>query len=382
MKNTDPYPEKQIINFVEALGKLPDHRDNRGKRHILAFIVVSVVLALLVGRSTTSGIFRYIRNKIEWLRTVTGIPDAKSISRAHLPRLLEGLDWDELNALIEAHFGVRLERAENQEWVAIDGKVMRGTVKSGNKQATVLAVAHESRTLLAQAKQSGSKSSEIPVVRKLLKDSGLEKGKVTLDAHHCNPKTTAQIHQAGGYYLTQVKENQSILLEQCKKSTAEGLRIGSDINTEKGHGRITVRRAELYSTGGLKLHGRWADSGIKTLVVMERETFDIKTQKTSRETSYYISNQAAEGTDSSKELSRAVRKHWGVESDNWIRDVTLKEDKIRIKSGNQAQIMSTLRSLSMRLLRKSGIKNFQEAIEGWADCTDTFEAMLKRLRFL
>ena len=96
----------------------------------------------------------------------------------------------------------------------------------------------------------------------------------------------------------------------------------------------------------------------------------------------YISNQAAEGTDSSKELSRAVRKHWGVESDNWIRDVTLKEDKIRIKSGNQAQIMSTLRSLSMRLLRKSGIKNFQEAIEGWADCTDTFEAMLKRLRFL
>ena len=100
-----------------------------------------------------------------------------------MPRLLEGLDWDELNTLIERHFGVRLERTENQEWVAVDGKVMKGTVKSGNKQAVLLAVTHESRTLLAQAKQSGPKSSEIPVVRKLLKDSGLEKGKVTLDAH-------------------------------------------------------------------------------------------------------------------------------------------------------------------------------------------------------
>ena len=160
------------------------------------------------------------------------------------------------------------------------------------------------------------------------------------------------------------------------------MRIGADSSTEKGHGRITVRRAVLYSTEGLKLHGRWDDSGIQTLVVMERETFEVKKQKTSHEISYYISNHAAEGSDSSKELSRAVRKHWGVESDNWIRDVTFKEDSIRIKSGNQAQIMSTLRSLSMRLLRKSGIKNFQEAIEGWADCTDTFEAMLKRLRFL
>jgi ribosomal protein L18E len=48
----------------------------------------------------------------------------------------------------------------------------------------------------------GSKASEITVVRDLLKASSLERHKVTLDAHHCNPETTAQIHQAGGQYLT------------------------------------------------------------------------------------------------------------------------------------------------------------------------------------
>ncbi len=99
-------------------------------------------MALMLERSITSSIFRYIRNNIEWLRIVTGIPDAEPISRAHPPRLLEKLDWDELNELIDAHFGIQLERTENQEWVAIDGKVMKGTLKSGNKQAVVLGVTH------------------------------------------------------------------------------------------------------------------------------------------------------------------------------------------------------------------------------------------------
>ena len=140
----------------------------------------------------------------------------------------------------------------------------------------ILAVTHESRTVLAQAKQTGPKSSEIPVVRKLLKDSGLEKGKVTLDAHHCNPKTTAQIHQAGGCYSTQVKENQPILLKQCKKLSEESPRIGSDSSIEKGHGRITERHAALYSIKGVKLHNRWNNSDIKTLIIMERKTIEVK----------------------------------------------------------------------------------------------------------
>ncbi len=60
MNNVESYPEEQLAHFIEALDKLPDHRDNRGKRHRLAFIIASVVMALMVGRLTTSGIFRYI----------------------------------------------------------------------------------------------------------------------------------------------------------------------------------------------------------------------------------------------------------------------------------------------------------------------------------
>jgi len=384
MNNVTPYSCEDVINFVDALEQLTDPRDNRGKRHSLSFVTASVVLAMQAGRSKVSGIFRYINNKIQWLREATGIRDAMPVSRACLPRLLEQLDWKELNALIETYFGVRLEITANREWVAIDGKVLRGTIGSGNKQAAVSAVTHGNRKLLAQAEQAGPKSSEIPVVRRLLLDSGLEKGKVTLDAHHCNPATTAQIHRAGGRYLIQVKENQPVLLRQCREQAAQSVPQGKDAGKEKGHGRITARRARLFSMSTLTTDARRSGSGLRTLVVMKRKTVDMRTGKTSRETSYYVSNQEVEKSspDGTRELACAVRGHWSVESDNWIRDVTLNEDGVKTKSGRQAQIMGSLRSLAMRLLRRSGVKNFQAAIETFADCTDKFETMLRRVKFL
>ena len=85
-----------------------------------------------------------------------------------------------------------------EEWISADGKVMRGTLKSGEKQAIIHAVSHESRIDVAQARQAGDKSSEITVMREFLKETGLENAKISLDAHHCNPETMTQVEQADG----------------------------------------------------------------------------------------------------------------------------------------------------------------------------------------
>jgi predicted transposase YbfD/YdcC len=376
--------ETNVCNFVEALSQLTDDRDNRGKRHALAFVVAGVVLAILSGRSKVSSIFRYLRNRIEWLREVTQHPEAGVVSRAHLPRLLARVDWVELNTLIDQHFGVQVELSATHDWVAIDGKVLRGTLASGDKQSVVFAVRHASRTLLAQAPMHGSKASEIPVVRDLLQHSQLEARKVTLDAHHCNPTTTAQIHQAGGQYVIQVKENQPLLLTQCQSVAAAAVPLGSHDECEKGHGRLTTREGQCFDMRALRLAPRWSDSGIHTLVVMTRHTVTFATQKTTCETAYYISNQALSTDPQAQalELTGAIRQHWHVESDNWIRDVTLDEDHIKTTSANQAQNMGCLRSLAMRLLRRFNVKNFQEALEDFADCPSRFEALLRQVKFL
>ena len=70
----------------------------------------------------------------------------------------------------------------------------------------------------------------------LLKDSELEKQKVSLDTHHFNPITMAQIHQANGTYLTQVKENQAIFLKQCKLLSIESTPLSETVSHEKARG--------------------------------------------------------------------------------------------------------------------------------------------------
>ena len=160
--------------------------------------------------------------------------------------------------------------------------------------------------------------------------------------------------------------------------------LGSHDACEKGHGRLTTREGQCFDMRALRLAPRWSDSGIHTLVVMKRQPVTRATQQTTSEAAYYISNQALSSDPQAQamELTGAIRQHWHVESDNWMRDVTLDEDHIKTKSSNQAQIMGCLRSLAMRLLRRFNVKNFQEALEDFADCPSRFEALLRRVKFL
>ena len=165
--------------FIAALKNLTDTRDNRGKRHSLVVLIVTVVFATLVNRSKVSSIQRYMANKIHWLREITGIHDATVISRAHLPRMLAKLDWVALSVVINECYGEQIKALIQEEWMGADGKVLRGTLKSGEKQAIIPVVSHDSRIDVAQACQAGDKSSEITVMREFMKETGLEKSVVS-----------------------------------------------------------------------------------------------------------------------------------------------------------------------------------------------------------
>jgi len=96
-----------------------------------------------------------------------------------------------------------------------------------------------------------------------------------------------------------------------------------------------------------------------------------------------VSNSAIESSSTqalAEELACAIRYHWGVESNNWIRDATFNEDRIKTKAGNRAQIMALLRGLAVELIRKTSPKNFQAAIENLSDSVDSLESMPRQVR--
>ena len=80
---------------------------------------------------------------------------------------------------------------------------------------------------------------------------------------------------------------------------------------------------------------------MRFLVVVNRETIRKSNSKQTQETSYYVSNYKDLGNeDVSVELTKAIRKHWSVESNNWQLDVTFDEDNVRVSDDNQSQILS------------------------------------------
>ncbi len=60
----------------------------------------------------------------------------------------------------------------------------------------------------------------------------------------------------------------------------------------------------------------------------------------------------------------------------------LREDGIKTKAGNQAQAMGLLRGLAIELIRNTMPKNFQAAIDTFADSAQALESMLLQVQFL
>jgi len=306
-----------------------DLRDNRGKRHDLAVVLVGVTLAVLSNRDgCLSSIHRHLVNYYEPLVLVLGVEKLRPVSRPQLPRILENVSVSVFDNLIFSHFGVRLNEKE-RKWLAIDGKELRGSIEAGAKRGEVVvqAVSHESGQTVAQNYYCGRKESEVPAVRKLLETDSLSSEKISLDALHCKPQTLEIIAESKGKYLVGVKENQKELLKEIIKTSENQAILWKDRKNNKEHGRIETRSYEFYDVLEMEKDERWKNCQIRTEIKVIREREEMKSGKKSVETSYYISNEVGKY----EEIAKAIRRHWQVETNNHIRDVTLKEDRMRSK---------------------------------------------------
>ena len=392
--------EEQVINnaktLIERVQQIPDRRDNRGKRQTLPVVLACVLMAMLSNRSYMSSIQRYMSHKIEWLKDVFDSPKATAVSRAQLPNILARVDWESLNTVFNALFGLCIEQ-HTGEWKAVDGKSLTGTIvdpaQAHDHERLVLVVGHTSHDILEQQRFSGAKESEVTVVRDLLEQTGLVGDKISFDAGHAYPDTLAPIHAADGIYVVQIKQNQPQLFttlvqlaeqveqEEMESEQAKFPAAGVVISTvDKGHGRLEERTGRVLSLDPGVLDQRWDPTGMKTVIVMDRRTEDLNTGKTSDERSYYVSNQPAATHE--QDLFDAVRGHWRVESMNWIRDVTFNEDQVRTKDPNTGQILSSLRTMALTLLQSLHPKNVKATLEELADTPNALHDLLVRFNLV
>ena len=282
-----------------------------------------------------------------------GVEKRRPVSRSQLPLILEKVAVEVFDQLLFENFGVKLNGG-HRRWFAFDGKELRGSIETGDKrgEAIVQAVAHANRQVAAQDYYSGLKESEILTVRQLLDKSGLSSEKVSLDALHCNPQRLELIAASKGKYLVGLKENQKELKKQIGREIKKQAVLFKTGGVEKGHGRIETRRYEFYDLLEMEKDERWKKCQIKTLIKVNRERIDQKSGKKSHEESYYVSNEVGNYT----ELSEAVRLHWQVETNNHLRDVSLKEDKMRSKKRSSRKQWQESEHWQWQFYRKQSVR--------------------------
>ena len=309
-----------------------DLRDSRGKRHQLAIVLLGVTMAVLSNRDgNLSSIQRHLANHYEKLMRHLELEKRTPISRAQLPRVLEKVSVEVFDQLVFAHFGERLN-AKQKQWFAVDGKELCGSIESGERrgEAIVQVVGHETMQTVNQDYYSGEKESEVPAVRSLLKKNGLQSQKISLDALHCKPKTLETIVSGGGKYLVGLKENQKELKREVSQTMNRQAGLWKTETLEKGHGRIEFRKYEFYDLLEMTQEQRWNQLQIRTGIKVSRTREQLRSGKQNTEESYYLTNEVG----NYEELAQAVRLHWSVETNNHLRDVSLREDKMRSKKSH------------------------------------------------
>jgi predicted transposase YbfD/YdcC len=194
------------LALTEVLADLPDPRSCHGRIHPLPAVLALVVLGLLMGRTSLSGIARLGRLYGAPLAHALGFRRSKPPGKAMLSELLRLLDVDALEAALARWIRSRL--AAEPGHISLDGKTLKGS-RDGPLpgQHLVAAYAPQAEAVLAQMRVD-AKTNEHKAALVLLGLIPLEGKVVVGDALFCQRDVAAQVVAAGADYVFIVKDNQ------------------------------------------------------------------------------------------------------------------------------------------------------------------------------
>jgi predicted transposase YbfD/YdcC len=358
----------EVGSLFEALLPLHDQRDARGLRYALVTVLVFVVLAKLAGEDWLRGIAQWVAERKDSLAEGLGLAKSQAPHYTTYARILtHAVRVDEFEQVV-SHFFATLPQAGHTFEIALDGKTLRGTIPLGQTRGVHLLAAYlpgEGLVLMQVAVESHE--NEIAAAPQVLKRLDLQGKIVTGDALLTQRKLAQQIVEAGGDYVFPVKDNQPHLLadiqtlfapEPCIKGFSPAPKDFRSADTlEKGHGRLEHRTITVSQD--LKGYVDWPYT--EQVFKLERECTQLNTGQFTHEVVYGVSSLTASEADAARLLA-ITRRHWGIESGlHYRRDVTLREDRSRVRTGQAPQVLAAINNLVLGLLARLGYTSAPQA---------------------
>jgi predicted transposase YbfD/YdcC len=335
---------EELFKFLEIV---EDRRQKRKVRHKISDIIVLVFFALLANANTWEEIEYFGREYKEFLKGYLelpyGIPSHDTIERVLAMISPEYLKQFQLlwNEMLNRDEGEKIKKI-----LAIDGKTQCGNGNKNQRPNHIVSVVDENGFCLGEERVS-EKSNEITAIPNLLKQLNVKGQIITTDAMGTQTEIVKEIRRRGADYVLALKGNQASLHDDVQlyfNTPALLSGCASTKTVEKARGGIETR--EYWQTediGWLSRKKDWA--GLKS-VAMTRNTIEKEGQKTA-ETRYFISSLPLDV----KEIARAIRKHWMVESYHWHLDVTFREDANQTLEKQAAFNLNIMRKLAINSLK-------------------------------
>ncbi len=270
------------------------------------------------------------------------------------------------------------EKQEGERLIhtAVDGKVLRGTLKHGREDQPPVHLLSfyecESGVVLDQF-QVKSKNNEESACKAILHPV-LVKGRIlSADAIFSCRDWCATVHAYNGYYLIPIKENNPAVLRHLmeffedKGIDREEFQYHKEVN--KGHGRLEVREIWTSTQMNEWFEKEW--TGIAQ-VFMIRKTIKEK-GKEKIEDFYGITSVPRKHANAARVLG-LKRKHWSIENRlHYRRDVTLGEDASQVRSRSVPEVVAALNGGILAFMDFLGVRNVAKQMRHY--CAQPQEAL-------
>ena len=337
-------------SFHRTFSCLQDPRKDRCKKHNLMDIIVLSILAVLSGSESYDDIELFGKENSAFLKQIlqlnNGIPSHDTINR-----VFQSIDPRHFEQCFIAWAQGLKEDGVIEGVIAIDGKTVRGSKDNFHHRPpfhSIHAWSVEQGLCLGQL-ECGEKTNEITAIPQLLDLLDIRGSIITIDAMGTQKNIADKIVESGGDYILAVKANQGYLEEEVQTTCKQNRPIFDNTVVEKGHGRIEIRRCEVFERGLIvDFDNRWKNL---TSVIKITSTRELP-NKTETQQRYYISSLKTD-----RDFNKYIRDHWAVENNlHWTLDMCFGEDQQRKRANHAAKNFAIVRKIVLNLLKKDNGK--------------------------
>ena len=347
----------EVGSVYSRFQTLSDKRKRKGLRYSLALILLIIMLAKACGENHPSGIAEWAKHRTDLLVDLLGLERKKMPHHSTYRRILaDVVNVEELEQVSSQYLSGR-KFFGKQVLVAIDGKVLRGTLDERQNGTYLLAAYLPYQGIVLMEAAIQGKGSEIPGALKMLKSIDLRETVVMGDALHTQRQASIQVVGSGGDYIWFAKGNQPQMEENIRLwfepdvQPIPGMGIPpkdfeTAQQTNKGHGRLEMRTITVSSQ--LKDFLDWPY--LEQVFKLERRFASFKTGAIQQQTEYGFTSLSREEITPLR-LLKNTRAYWGIENGlHYRRDVTLREDYTRMTKGKAGHAMACLNNLLLGIL--------------------------------